>query len=358
MAQSLKFRKVASMPSTLEVGTIYFDKSEKSIKVATATGASDQFSGVLSASYNSSTEILTIVNENKETIQVKLGELQKKSDVITYTNGAGISKSTSGNTVTFAVNTNDIATVDSVNKKLNIGESSDKSTEVSYYGLKNYVDSVSGAAGNLQNSYDTLSATVASNTSAISSLSSEVETVDTRIAAAVTSVYRVKGSVDTADALKAVVNPTPGDVYNVKNASTSTDGTIVALAGSNFVYTSDGWDRLGGTVDLSNYMTTDDIESLVSTSISETTVDVSGTEGFIATIAKNGTNISATRKKIVTTDISDRTSALVTSLAGSHGDITFDNSSTSEKKVTLSMSGTKMSASIGDISTLVWTEFN
>ena len=58
----------------------------------------------------------------------------------------------------------------------------------------------------------------------------------------VASVYKVKGSVATESALPQEGNTT-GDVYNVE-----TDGM-------NYVWDGTQWDKLGGTVDLSNYYT-------------------------------------------------------------------------------------------------------
>lgn len=61
---TLDFRKVASMPSSLVKGTIYFDNSDHLIKVATSTSAYTAFSGVQSASWNSSLNTLTIKNHD------------------------------------------------------------------------------------------------------------------------------------------------------------------------------------------------------------------------------------------------------------------------------------------------------
>jgi hypothetical protein len=50
------------------------------------------------------------------------------------------------------------------------------------------------------------------------------------------------------NALNAVSNPSVGDVYNVQST------------GMNYVYTEDGWDSLGGSIDLSNYKTRDETD--------------------------------------------------------------------------------------------------
>lgn len=73
------------------------------------------------------------------------------------------------------------------------------------------------------------------------------------------SVYRFKGSVDDIDALKSIPQDESllvGDVYNVKST------------GMNYVWTGEtenydeGWDALGGLVDIQT-LTTDDIDQLL-----------------------------------------------------------------------------------------------
>lgn len=67
----------------------------------------------------------------------------------------------------------------------------------------------------------------------------------------VASVYKVKGSVQTYNNLLQITNPTVGDVYNVINTN------------MNYVYTNDGWDQLGSTIDLTNYATLLDVSEAV-----------------------------------------------------------------------------------------------
>lgn len=69
---SLDFRKVASMPSSLTKGTVYFDESDHLIKVATGTGSTDYqvFSGVRDVTWNASTNELVLVNPAGTTIRI------------------------------------------------------------------------------------------------------------------------------------------------------------------------------------------------------------------------------------------------------------------------------------------------
>lgn len=80
--------------------------------------------------------------------------------------------------------------------------------------------------------------------------------VDTKINAKVASVYKSKGTVETYSALPTEGNVV-GDVYNVKAA----DAAHGIKAGDNVVWigegggeNADGWDNLGGKVDMSNYV--------------------------------------------------------------------------------------------------------
>lgn len=61
----------------------------------------------------------------------------------------------------------------------------------------------------------------------------------------ISSVYTVKGSVETVEELPS--SHSIGDVYNVLDT------------GANYVWTEAGWDKLSETVDLTNYMTKDDL---------------------------------------------------------------------------------------------------
>lgn len=84
--------------------------------------------------------------------------------------------------------------------------------------------------------------------------------VDTKISTAVASAYKVKGS-SAFESLPA--NAVVGDVYNVTNSFTLDGKTYPA--GTNVVYTTDGWDALAGMVDLSGYVQTSTLNTAVDT---------------------------------------------------------------------------------------------
>ena len=69
----------------------------------------------------------------------------------------------------------------------------------------------------------------------------------------IASVYRVKGSVSTYSSLPN--NAQVGDVYNVAQASGTIGTDQYVPAGTNYVRTENGWDALGGVMDMSAYKT-------------------------------------------------------------------------------------------------------
>ena len=83
--------------------------------------------------------------------------------------------------------------------------------------------------------------------------------VDEKVSTTISSVYRVKGTQETYDELPSTGNEI-GDVWNVTSSVTVDDK--VYPAGTNWVWTEDGWDALGGTVDLSPYATKHELMSL------------------------------------------------------------------------------------------------
>lgn len=82
---------------------------------------------------------------------------------------------------------------------------------------------------------------------------------------AVAGVYTVKGSVAfTALPTEGIRE---GDVYNVLDAFTSTDGFVDGggmkyPAGTNVVYTSSGWDCMAGVYDFSNFVQKSELTSI------------------------------------------------------------------------------------------------
>lgn len=91
---TLDFRKVQSMPASGSYveGTVYFDESDNLIKVATSTSAYQVFSGVRDATWNASTNVLTITKPNGSALNIDFDSIATITELQTELNGlrAGI----------------------------------------------------------------------------------------------------------------------------------------------------------------------------------------------------------------------------------------------------------------------------
>lgn len=124
---SLDFRKVQSMPNSYITGTVYFDESDHLIKVATSTSAYSVFSGVRDASWNASTNLLSITRPDGTVLSIDFDDIATVTDLKTALNAirAGIgfaadtnSFGTNGIADTSYLNTGDSSTVIGALKKL------------------------------------------------------------------------------------------------------------------------------------------------------------------------------------------------------------------------------------------------
>lgn len=291
----LSFQKIATVPASgLVAGRIYFETSTGMIKVATSATAVDKFGdGVKSASWDESAKTLKIINESGEEISLNLLDVASASAVTTE-----------------------------LEKKLNIGTLGDTPSTQSYYGLKAHVGAEKLSAITAAKSYtdteigkipaaivykgDGTTVTQSGDTTVtfsvgtisqdkVSGLTTALsdkatitalnavkatakaaapqattytkEEVDNKVASAVGSVYKMKGSVNNASALTALTGVVIGDVYNVVTAGTLNGKAFEA--GSNFVAIKPGagnqtgmWDKLGGTIDLSDYAEKTEVPTL------------------------------------------------------------------------------------------------
>lgn len=372
MATNLSFQKIATVPASgLVVGRIYFETSTGMIKVATSATAVDKFGdGVKSASWDESAKTLKIINESGEEISLNLSDVASASAVTTE-----------------------------LEKKLNIGTLGDTPSTQSYYGLKAHVGAEKLSAITAAKSYtdtkigkiptaiiykgdDTTVTQSGTSTvtftvgeipqSKVTSLTTDLaakatttalnavkataeaaapqantytkEEVDNKVASAVGSVYKMKGSVDDAAALTALTGVVIGDTYNVIAAGTLNGEAFEA--GSNFVAVKAGagnqtgmWDKLGGTVDLSSYAKSADVQKntsaiavlngtgagSVTLSISEAIegleyVDSPKTNELVSAVNQTGGVVSVTRRALIETDIptlaTSKISGLDSALAG------------------------------------------
>lgn len=92
------------------------------------------------------------------------------------------------------------------------------------------------------------------------------------------SVYIYKGSKPSYDQLPSSGNSV-GDVWNVEAAYGTTP------AGTNYAWTGSEWDPLGGSVDLSNYLTQTDLEDYVKEEVLEDYVKEEDLAGYFVAIS-------------------------------------------------------------------------
>lgn len=89
---NLNFKKVEQLPELLNVGTVYFDRSDGIIKVATSTTAWQGFSGVRDVFWNSSDNSLRIVLHDGTIRTISFDNVITEDELVAYANSlrAGI----------------------------------------------------------------------------------------------------------------------------------------------------------------------------------------------------------------------------------------------------------------------------
>lgn len=114
--------------------------------------------------------------------------------------------------------------------------------------------------------------------------------VDDAVSKSAASVYRYKGSCTYAELPS---NATVGDTYNV------TDAHDNVPAGTNYSWNGTAWDSLGGSVNLSSYLTTTDAANTYATKTALATTESNAQRGISdAALAKN----EATEAKVAATE--------------------------------------------------------
>ncbi len=165
----------------------------------------------------------------------------------------------------YVLNTTLNSTVETINGNISDAQkaatdASSAYTDAQIVLAKQYADTQVNAAKNtikqttdtLNSKIDTLSGNVETTLDALE------ETLTEAINNKVSVAYRYQGSVDNyADLPKNLTTGETGYVYNVANAN----GNIPA--GTNYAWNGTAWDALGGTVDLSPYAKTSDVNATV-----------------------------------------------------------------------------------------------
>ena len=209
------------------------------------------------------------------------------------------------------------------------------------YSAKSYADGLNTAMNTRVVSLETFQTNTQAQLNGFSNDSGSVKTyIDNTVSSAITSVYKVKGSVQTYADLPGS-NLTVGDVYNVVEACTVGEGANAKVypAGTNFVYTSTGWDALGGTVDLSPYMLVSSFETYSSSTNTRLgNIETNITNGDNAVKAIIGGNYTSANT------VADAISALES------GSTTLNNSITAETKARQDADA-EINAKLGNIST-------
>ena len=134
----------------------------------------------------------------------------------------------------------DAYTKSQVNTEL--GKKLDSTTASSTYATQSSVSTISGKIPEAASTDNLLVDTNAMNTALAGKANKAEVYTKGEVDAKVSSVYKYKGSVANEAALPEDSNTT-GDVYNVEDT------------GMNYAWDGTQWDKLGGTVDLSNYYT-------------------------------------------------------------------------------------------------------
>lgn len=84
---NIKFFKVASMPTSLTVGGVYFDNSDNTIKVATSATESVVYAGVKDATYNDTTKKFIITKSDNSNIELDFSNVASQSVSISAGDG-------------------------------------------------------------------------------------------------------------------------------------------------------------------------------------------------------------------------------------------------------------------------------
>lgn len=142
------------------------------------------------------------------------------------------------------------------NVKMKIGDGIRSWSALPYFGGE--TESIDAAIAKLEEQVGKLNTDILALMTRTTTVEEKLSNVYTKeeVNSLVSTLYRVKGSVNTYTDLP--LDPLVGDVYNIITADTMHG----INAGDNVVWTGEGWDKLGGTVDLTNYVNKTDFNAL------------------------------------------------------------------------------------------------
>lgn len=330
----VKFSKVATVGSSgLTAGKIYFETSTGLIKVAKSATAVDVFGGnVKDATYSGN--ILTITKTDGSNITLNFKDIASASRVMAVFDQIKDELSRVEGKITTEVNSaksaligssNDTSSMDTINAAKKYADEKvaaipaaikykGDGTTITQSGSSEVTFSVGTIAQSKVSGLETALAGKASTTdleevrtiaeaAAPQATTYNKTEVDSKISAAVGSVYKMKGSVDDVDELLGLSGVVIGDVYNVIAAGELNDEPFEA--GSNFVATKAGagnqvgmWDKLGGTIDLSEYAKTSSVASTYATKSEVSTLSGKVTANTTAISTLNGSGEGSVSKAV------------------------------------------------------------
>lgn len=330
----VKFGKLATVPSSgLTIGKIYFETSTGLIKIATSATAVETFGGNLKdATY--SDNILTITKADGSDIILDFGDIASASAVMAVFGKIKDELVRVEGKITTEVNSaksaligssSDTSSMDTINAAKKYADEKvaaipaaitykGDGTTITQSGSSEVTFSVGTIAQSKVSGLETALAGKASTTdleevrtiaeaAAPQATTYNKTEVDSKISAAVGSVYKMKGSVDDVDELLGLSGVVIGDVYNVIAAGELNDEPFEA--GSNFVATKAGagnqermWDKLGGTIDLSEYAKTSSVASTYATKSEVTTLNGKVTANTTAISTLNGSGEGSVSKAV------------------------------------------------------------
>ena len=154
------------------------------------------------------------------------------------------------------------------------------------------VDYTTGADGNIVRRASGTSQIMVPLTPTANGHATSKKYVDDSVASAISSVYRYKGSKTVAE-LNALTGQEIGDVYNVSDSGTLTDGNVNVVAGDNVAWAGSTWDKLTSDIDLSVYYTKSETNTLLSAKANTANAvmddDVSVSGGYVISIKRENT---------------------------------------------------------------------
>lgn len=330
----VKFGKVETVGSSgLTTGKIYFETSTGLIKVAKSATEVDVFgSNIKNATY--SDNVLTITKTDGSNITLNFSDIASASGVMEVFNEITSELTRVESKITTEVNSAKAALIGSAGdaSSLNTINAAKKyadekvaaipaaitykgdGTTITQSGSAEVTFSVGTIAQSKVSGLETALAGKASTTdleevrtvaeaAAPQATTYNKTEVDSKISAAVGSVYKMKGSVQDVDELLGLSGVVIGDVYNIIEAGTLNDEPFEA--GSNFVATKAGagnqaemWDKLGGTIDLSEYAKTEAIASTYATKSEVSTLSGKVTANTTAISTLNGSGEGSVSKAV------------------------------------------------------------